>query len=305
MYDVIIIGAGPAGLAAALYTARAKLTTLLLGVFEGSDLHLTAFIGNYPGFTEGISGPSLQEHFVAHARRYGAQLKEEEVVQVKPDGADGKSFRVITALYEYRATALIIASGRKNPRLGVSGEKEFVGKGVAFCVTCDGPFFKDKPVLVVGSGAFAAAEALDLTVYTSDVTLLTNGAALTMEKQWQERLRAAGVRVHTGKVKEILGDTFVTGVKLDDGTTLPVAGVFIATGSASSVAFAQALGLEMRDGAIAVDRQQRTNVPGVYAAGEITGPPAQVVVSAGEGAVAAIALTESLRGSAYIDHRRD
>ncbi len=287
-YDVAVIGCGPAGLTAALYAGRYGMKTV---IFESvpSQLSTVHFIENYPGF-EG-SGYELLEKMKEQALRYAEHVFE-SVVDVKKEG----SFFVLKTDYsEYRAKSVIFATGGRHRELGVEGEKEFLGRGVSYCATCDGNFFRGKKVLVIGGGNTAVTDAVYLKEIGCDVTLVHRRDELRADKALQEELFRRKIPVIWNcKVVRIEGTNRVERVVLhdrvkDEDFIVEADGVFIAVGMRPQTELAAGLGVE-RDhmGYIKVDKKQRTNVPGVFAAGDCCDNPLkQVVTACGDGAVAA------------------
>ena len=298
--DVVIIGAGPAGLSAAIYTSWLGLkTTLLESGIAGGRAYLAPKIENYPGFPEGIKGSELTEKMTAQAQRFKAQLQsDEEVVGIEIK--DSKK-QVISRKQTYEASAVIIATGTQRRKLRVEGETEFLGRGVSYCATCDGPFFRKKAVAVVGNSEEAAIDALALCDLTSKVTIVSQEEGLEMEGALLDRLRTkTNVEFVMGKVTQIVGDQVVNAIKIQDFQTKQelereVKGVFVALGGVPLTAIVQKAGIATdRTGCLTVDRHQQTNVAGVFAAGDCTCGGMQVVTAAGEGAIA------GMRASAYI-----
>jgi thioredoxin reductase (NADPH) len=292
--DVIIIGAGPAGLAAALYAARSDLNPL---VFTGTDLggqvSLTYSIENYPGFPEGLSGTELADLFKRNAERFGARIEFDSVTEVD---LSKRPYTIKTYSNDYKTKTLIIAIGASPNKLEIPGEDEFRGKGVSYCATCDGWFFKNKKVAVVGGGDSALEEGIFLTRYASSVTIIHR----------RDELRAGAILQERAKKNEkisYLWNTIVTEIKGKDGveklslentqdggrSEMDVDGLFIFIGhSPNSEMFKGLLEID-EDGYLQIDDHYRTNLPGVFAAGEIHDSEyRQVVTSAGMGAAAAI-----------------
>ena len=290
-YDVIVVGAGPAGATAALYAARYGMSVAFFDTVDPvSQLSLAPKVENYPGF-EG-SGFELLERMRNQAIKFGAQYKFEKVLKLKRE--NGK-FVVITENDVYRAIALIIATGGRHRELGVKGEKEFLGRGVSYCATCDGHFFKGKKVIVVGGGNSAVEDALYLKDLGCDVTLVHRRDELRAEKALQEELFKRKIPVVWNTVvRRIEGGERVERVVLLNRVTneekvVEVDGVFISVGMRPATDIVMDLGVE-RDSAgyIKVDRKQRTNVEGVFAAGDCCDNPLkQIVTACGDGAVAA------------------
>jgi len=291
--ELVIVGGGPAGLAAALYAARLGLNAVLLEAkVVGGQAAEAAFIENYPGF-EHIRGMELIDKMRSQVEKFGCEIREMEPVRkiVKEDG----KLRVITSSEEYVADAVIIASGRERKKLGALGEEEFKGRGVSYCATCDAPLYRGKRVVVVGGGNTAASEALYLSEVAKEVHLVHRREDLRAEKALKERLKERGVIFHWNSVlKAIEGDQLVRRVVLQNLKTgeeesLNVDGVFIAIGEIPSSRLAVDLGVNVdEEGYILVDRKQMTNVEGVFAAGDVTGGVMQVATAVGEGAAAAV-----------------
>jgi len=293
-YDVVIIGGGPAGLSAGIYTARARLATLLIekgGI--GGQIINSEMVENYPGFTSGISGIDLTQAMHQQAAKFGLETLYDEVTGIK---VTGKQKTVITSQGNFTAKAVIIAGGSDRLKLGVPGEAEFTGKGVSYCATCDGAFFRDKTVAVVGGGNAATTEALELIKFARQIILIHRRNELRATKIMQERIKAdARITIYWDTVVlEILGDKAVDkislrNVKTKKETTLAVSGVFIAVGSQPATGYLKGV-LKLDDvGAIVTNGRLETSVPGIFAAGDIrSGSIRQVVGAAGDGAIAAI-----------------
>lgn len=310
--SVIIIGSGPAGLTAALYTARANLAPLLFtGNEMGGQVAITTEVENYPGFPEGLTGPELVEKFRKQAERFGARIEYAEVTEID---FDVQPFRIRSYDNEYEAKAIVIATGASPRRLGVPGEVEFTGRGVSYCATCDGFFFRDKQIVVVGGGDSALEEGVFLTKFASRVRIIHRRDQLRAGFTLQERAK------RNEKI-EFVWDTVVTeingngavesvqvrNVKTDEVSTLETEGVFVYVGHYPNSQLFQGK-LEMDDhGYLITDRLTRTSVPGVFAAGEIADPVfRQVVSSAGEGCKAAIQVERylaELEDRAYPGHQ--
>jgi len=298
--DAVVIGAGPAGLTAAIYLERSGMKTVVLekgGI--GGQVAITPVVENYPGYTR-ISGKTLMDMMAQQALQYTDIRQGEEVVDVERDTGGG--FRVVTAANTYRTGVLIITTGARHRKLGVPGEERLFGRGVSYCATCDGYFFKDgKKVIMVGGGNTAVTEALYLESIGVDVTIVHRRDRLRAEERLQDNLEDRGIPVIWNTVvEEIAGDSSVEAVRLrnvNNGRTseMKVDGVFIAIGYEPINDIAKKLGLEMdAEGYIRVDAQQRTSMRGVYAAGDITGGIKQIVTAVGQGGVAAITAFEDM-----------
>lgn len=297
---VLILGAGPAGLSAALYAARAELSPLVLtGTEMGGQASLTHTIENYPGFPEGIGGAELGELFRQQAERFGARFEYDLATEVD---LSQRPFKVRTYSSEFLAETLIIATGASPNHLNVPRENELTGRGVSYCATCDGWFFKDKKVVVVGGGDSALEEGLFLTRYATEVNIIHRRDQLRAGAILQKRARE-NPKIHfiwDTVVSEILGNGVVNGVRLQNVKTGEVKdfetdGVFIFIGHTPNTQIFRGQ-LEMTpQGYIVTDMQMRTSVEGVFAAGEVMDPHyRQVVTSAGMGAAAAIEATRFL-----------
>ncbi|MCA1988707.1 MAG: FAD-dependent oxidoreductase [Desulfarculus sp.] len=285
-FDVVIMGAGPAGLQAAIHAVRAKVSVLVLGRPGQSSLN-KAHVENYcclPTF----AGPQMLADGRRQAAEFGAVLRDEDVVEVTPEGA---AYLVRTeGGGEVLAKALVLAMGVSRNRLGVKGEKELLGKGVSYCVDCDGGFYRSQPVAVVGGGSAAVSGALTMLFLASQVHLVCR--ELEVSEVLAQRLQDSAVILHQGRwPTAIQGQDQVRGLLLDDGQTLEVSGVFIELGAKGAVQLAGGLGVALDPETmryIATDKRQATNLAGVWAAGDITGPPWQMAKAVGEGCVAGL-----------------
>ena len=303
IYDVIIIGGGPAGLTAGLYTSRAKLKTLLLErMIMGGQVMTTTKVENYPGFPGGIDGPDLMMRFQEHCQEFGLEVTTGEAEglidngEIKTLTVDGK---------EFSAKSVIITTGAEPSKLGVEGEDSFIGRGVSYCATCDGAFFRNVEVAIIGGGDTAAEEALFLTRFASKVYLIHRRNELRATKILQDRIEA------NDKI-EVLWDTVIEKVNGDNsgmtsvatknlktGATgdLPLAGMFVAIGVTPKAHFLTKV-LELDDdGYILTDAECRTSMPGVFAAGDVRKKILkQIATAVGDGAVAAIMAEKYLDG---------
>jgi thioredoxin reductase (NADPH) len=298
--NVIVIGSGPAGLTAALYTARANLSPLVFTGNEiGGQVSITNEVENYPGFPEGLTGPELVEKFQKQAERFGARVEYAEVTEVD---FDAQPFLIKTYDNEYQAKSIIIATGASPRKLGVPGEVELTGRGVSYCATCDGFFFRDKEVAVVGGGDSALEEGIFLTKFASRVRIIHRRDQLRAGQTLQERVkRNEKIEfIWDTVVTEINGDGAVESIQLknvktDEASTLKTDGIFIYIGHYPNSSLFKGK-LEMDDhGYLITNRRTHTSLPGVFAAGEIGDPIfRQVVTSAGEGCKAAIEVEKYL-----------
>ena len=302
-YDVIIIGGGGAGLTAAIYTSRAKLSTLLFEkLTPGGQIALTDLVENYPAFPEGILGPEISQRMEAQAKRYGTEIAYQEVTTLRrePD----QTFYIETASEKYRAKSIILAAGASFRMLGVPGEKELTGRGVSYCATCDGAFFKDKEIVVVGGGDSALQEGIFLTRFATRVTVVHRRDKLRASPILQQRaMENAKISfIWDTVIEKVSGEQKVTSVELKnvksgERRAFRTDGVFIFIGHDPNSAFLKGF-VELDDkNYVKSDGSVKTSVPGVFAAGEIrAGAVKQLVSACGEGCEAALAAQE------YIEH---
>ena len=292
-YDLIVVGAGPAGMTAGMYGVRSGLETLVIekGICGGLSNEAPE-IENYPGFKK-VRGMELAEKMKEQVSEYVEIREQEKVEKIERSGQDN-DLVVFTEKGSYVTRAAVISTGTKHRRLGVKGEAEFLGKGISYCATCDGFFFRDKSVIVVGGGDSAVREALYLKNIGCEVTLIHRRGKLRAEQHLQKNLEKAGVRIlWNSVVKEIRGDKAVRSITRFDKDRgiedeLSVEGVFISIGEEPVNELAAQMGIKTNDnGYIIVDKNQRTNIKRVYAAGDITGGVRQIVVACAEGAIAA------------------
>jgi len=295
MYDVIIIGSGPAGLTAAIYTTRADLKTLVIGGNKwGGQLMLTTLVENFPGFPDGIQGPELMENMRKQAEHHGAEILDLDFVSGDFSKQKGP-FRVKTSEAEYETKSVIIATGADTKWLGVPGEKELIGRGVSSCAPCDAPFFRDKNVIVVGGGDSAMEEAQVLTKFANKVILMhrkdTFKASEIMVKRVKENPKIEIV-LNT-EIKEIIGDQKIEKVKTLNNKTneqseTVIDGVFVAIGHIPNSKVFE--GVERDDrGFIKVTDHTKTNIEGVFVAGDVHDASyKQAVTAAGFGCAAAL-----------------
>lgn len=293
-YDIIVIGGGPAGYTAALYTARAGLSTLVIEkLYAGGQMTETMQIDNYPGFSQGIDGITLGMNMQEGAKRFGAETVNEEVLSVELTGEE-KTVR--TSAGEYAASAVIVATGAEHRHLGVEKERELTGRGVAYCAACDGMFYKGKTVAVVGGGNSAAADAMVLSRLAEKVYLIHRRDTIRATKIYHDPLmKAENVEIKWNcVVSQLLHGEKLTGVELENVKTgekseLALDGLFISVGRRPVTELFQGQ-LELDDGGyIVADETTCTNLPGVYAAGDVrTKAVRQIITAAADGASAAL-----------------
>lgn len=285
MYDVIIVGAGPAGISASLYTKRANLNTLVI-YKDKSALEKAKKIENYYGFQNGIDGKKLYQDGIKQAKELGVDLVEDEVIDVK---VDNNQFKVQTLREDYTSKSVILATGNKKNKPNIKGIEKFEGKGISYCAICDGFFFKNKDVAVIGNGNYAISETMDLFKIVKNVTILSNGNIAP-------EFRAENVNENSKKILEIEGNEKVEKIRFEDGTSLNIDGVFIAEGIAGSTEFAKKLGLLTNNEKIIVDDDMQTSMKGLFACGDCTGGLYQISKAVYEGTKAGLSVINYIRG---------
>jgi thioredoxin reductase (NADPH) len=290
--DVIIIGAGPAGLQAAIHSSRNRSKTIVIGKTKLSSLKW-AHIENFCCMNETHQGLVFLESGVKQAKSFGAEIIEEEILKIDKTG---DIFKIYTdAGKEIVSKSLILATGIKRNKLGIKGENQYIGKGVSYCVDCDANFFKGMTVAIVGDGSAAASGALLLTAYAHKVYLISEN--LEVDERLKSQIEACEIQLMQGKVKEIQGNEKVERLLLSDETLIDVAGIFIELGQKGAIELASILGVILNDqGYIMTNKEQETNIPGLFAAGDVCGPPFQVPKAVGEGCVAGLNASKYARG---------
>ena len=311
-YDIVIIGGGPAGLTAGMYAARAALRTLAIeGASVLSQITATDFVENYPGFSAGATGFDLVERFRAQAVAFGLETVSGDVTAVtRKRWGQTDGWEIVAGERRYGALSVILATGAAWRRLGVPGEEKFIGRGISFCATCDGPFFRDLEVAVVGGGDTAIQEAIYLTRFAKKVTVIHR----------RDRLRATAILRERAFANEkisfawnsvvdaidgngVLREVRLRDVKTGDTGTLPVSGLFVFIGLTPNTALFRELVAVDGNGYITVDAEMRTSVPGIFACGDcIAKRLRQVVTACGDGATAGFSAQlyiEELKGEGY------
>lgn len=292
IYDLIIIGAGPAGITAAVYAARKKIDTLVVTKDIGGQAAWSGDIQNYTGY-QFISGPELAEKFEEHMRKFNFNIRENE--EVKKLVAKQNNFLVETDKNSYRAKTVIVASGKKSRELGVSGEKEFKNKGLVYCATCDAPLFSEDDVAVIGGGNSALDATLQLMKIANHVYIINIADHLTGDEIMQEKIKKSNKVsiLNNRQVIEILGDNFVSAIKIEKDKkeeTLAVQGIFVEIGLIPNSDFTVDLN-KTKIGEIKVNNKNETNIPGIFAAGDVTDVfEKQIIIAAGEGAKATLSV---------------
>ena len=284
MFDVIIIGAGPAGISASLYTKRANLKTMII-YQNNSNLEKAELIENYYGFAKGITGIDLYNEGINQAKNLGVELKEEEVINIK---MNENGFEVITDKNEYKTKNIVLATGNKKNIPKIKGIQEFEGRGISYCAVCDGFFYRNKDIVVIGNGKYAIAETNELINLANQIIILTDG-----EKA--PEFRADNVKIDTRKIEEIQGEKRVEQIKLEDNTIIKTDGIFVAKGVAGSNEFAKKLGIITNKDKIVVNEKMETNIPGIYACGDCTGGVLQISKAVYEGTKAGLEVIKRVK----------
>ena len=286
-YDLIIIGAGPAGLTAAIYAARDTLKTLIIGQVPGGIAGTAHEIHNFPSY-EKISGFELVTKMINQVKTLEVPIVQEVVSDISKTK---DLFEIKTNKETYLCKKLILSTGTQRKELGIVGEKQLVGKGVSYCATCDGGFYKDRVVAVVGGGNSALTAALLLAKFATKVHIIYRKEEFKKAEptcvEEVKKLENIEVMFNT-EIKEFIGKEKLEKVKLDNGKELELDGLFIEIGSVPNTKLSEKLDLKLEEGSIVVDKKQKTNVEGVFAAGDVTNNPLkQIITACGEGAIAA------------------
>ncbi len=287
MHDLIIVGGGVAGLGAAIYAKRFGMNVLILSDFFGGTITKTHLVENYPGFPS-LSGLELAQNIIEHVKSVDVEMKTEKVDSIEKTE---KGFTVKTSKETYETHTVLLATGTKHRKLGIPGEEEFTNKGVSYCATCDGPFFRDKTVAIVGGSDSAVKESLLLAQYAKKVYIIYRKAEVRAEPINKKRMEAEPkIEVITeANVTEVLGSETIEKVKLDTGEEMELNGLFIEIGRTPQTDLAKPLNVEMNEkGEIKIDTFSNTNMPGFYAAGDVTDTDwKQAIVGVAEGVKAA------------------
>lgn len=285
MYDCIIIGKGPAGISTAIYISRSNLKCLVIGKDE-TALKKAKLIENYYGFEEPISGEELFRRGINQAKNQNIEIKNDEVLDIE---YVNNSYIVKTVNNEYETKTVVLTTGKSRKTSNILGEDKFVGKGISYCAICDGYFFKNKNIAVIGSGEYALHEAEILQNVSDKVTIFTNGGKLPENRSIEIK------NVIEGRIDAIRGEKRVEDILLEDKRSIPVDGIFIAQGIASSIDFAKKLGIILENNNIVVNEKMETNVPGIYAAGDCTGGLLQISKAIYEGAKCGLSIAKKIK----------
>lgn len=299
-YEVIIIGCGPAGLSSAIYLGRANINTLVIGKKKQSQVVKAHLIENYFGFPEGISGIGLLEKGIKQAKKFKVKIIDNEVVDIKKLK---NSFRIKLSNNEiHNSKIVIMATGTPIRLSGIKNEEEFTGKGVHYCIDCDGAFYRNKNVAIIGNSNHAAEDCIDLSVYTRNITVISNSDKFDFSEQMKNVIEKNKIKLINKKVTEFKGDKFLNSIKLED-QELKFDGVFMACGTTSALDFASELGLEIQNNILVVDNNNKTNIDGIFAAGNCCARCRQVAKNVGDGCNAALSAIKYLRNQeVYTDY---
>ncbi|MBU2104344.1 MAG: FAD-dependent oxidoreductase [Nanoarchaeota archaeon] len=287
-YDLIIIGTGPAGLAAALYAARYNMDIIVIGKLSGGTAATAHKVCNYPGFEE-ITGPDLMMKMINQVKKLDVEVKSEEVIDIKKDDL----FTLKTNKAEYRGKKILIATGSQRAKLGTEREEEFEGKGLSYCATCDASFYKGKTVGVVGGGNSALTAALLLSKFAKKVYIFYRQEKFfRAENEWVSEIERNDKiePVFSSTVEKLIGKDKLEEIEINKSgkkEKIKIDGIFVEIGGISNIKLAKILGIKLDGNFIVVDKEQKTNIDGVFAAGDVTNNPLkQIVTACGEGAIA-------------------
>lgn len=283
MYDIVVIGAGPAGISASLYAKRAGMNVLVL--YHGiSELEKAQQIDNYYGFIEGITGEELYNNGIKQAKNLEVEVLDREVTNIEVE--DSLYYNVKTINESYKTKSVIIATGNKKVRPAIKGIEEFEGKGISYCAICDGFFYRNKKVAVIGNGEFALSEAKDLANTANSIIILTNG---------KDKPNTDKYKIDVRKIRKICGDEKVNSIEFENGKKIEIDGIFIAEGIAGGASFAKKLGIITNGDNIKTNENMQTNIPGIFACGNLTGGLLQINKAVYEGAKAGLQAAQYVR----------
>ncbi|MDD4595601.1 MAG: NAD(P)/FAD-dependent oxidoreductase [Candidatus Izemoplasmatales bacterium] len=278
MYDVIVVGGGPAGISSAIYLKRFKLEVLVLMKDFGA-LDKTDHIENYYGFPSPLPGRQIVDNGLSQARRLGIEIRTEEVLNIDKL----ELFKVKTNQNEYEAKTVLLATGSNRPNLRIPGFADFIGKGISYCAICDGFLYRKQTIAILGEGEFMAEELEILRNFTSDLYVFTNGKQLSVKIE--------GAKIITDPINSFVGDELIKAI-ITDNNKYPINAVFVAIGTPSATDFALRMGAFIDNNMIVVDDKFMTNIPGLFAAGDCIGGLSQIAKAVADGAIAALALNK-------------
>ena len=285
-YDLIIIGAGPAGLTAAVYAARYKINFLIIGKMSGGLMGEAYEICNFPSYNR-VNGVELMKKMINHVNDLGVEIKSEEVLDIKKKG---KEFEIKTNKEIYPAKKIIIATGSERRKLGINREKELTGKGISYCATCDAPFYKDKVVGVAGGSDAALTAALLLSKFTKKVYIIyRKNKFFRGDNIWIEEVKRNKKieSLFNSTITRLIGKDKLEEIEINGEKKLKLDGLFVEIGGMPNIELAKNIGVKIGKNQIITDKQQKTNIKGFFAAGDVTNSPLkQIVTACGEGAIA-------------------
>ncbi len=286
IYDVIIIGKGPAGISTSLYARRSNLNVLVIGL-DDSALLKAKVIDNYYGISH-ITGKELFQNGITQALNLGVEIKTEEVISIKKtENEKSLEFEVTTLTNKYQSKTVVIASGTKRVLPNIANLKEYKDKNLSYCAVCDGFFYRGKTAYVLGDGTYAISEALELSKNAKEVVILTNGKSLTIVND--------KIKVETRKIKAFKGDNRLSQIVFEDEETINVQSLFIAWKNAGGYDFARKLGASLQNDKIEVNQKMETSIPGLYACGDVVGAPFQVAKAVYEGEIVGTSCSDYLK----------
>ncbi|MFH1592077.1 MAG: FAD-dependent oxidoreductase [Candidatus Woesearchaeota archaeon] len=302
-YEAIVIGCGPAGLSAAIYLGRAKVKTLLIGKSKESQLIKAHKIENYFGFPEGITGKDLLNKGIKQVKKFKVNVVENEVTDIDKIKEE---FKVkLGNSQEHTAKVIIIATGTPIKLSGIKNEEQLTGKGLHYCVECDGAFYQKKKVAVIGNGNHAAESAIDLVTFTKDITIISNADNFNFSEEMKKQIKKHNIKLTNEKVSEFSGKKFLDTITLNNNKKLKVNGVFMACGTASALDFSSKLALNINQNILVVDKNNMTSIKGIFAAGNCSGRCRQVANNVGQGCNAGVNAIKYLRNKqVYFDYSR-
>lgn len=293
MYDVAIIGCGPAGLSAAIFCARAQLKVIIFGNPKKSQLFLARHVENYFGFPKPIDGPDLLSLGIEQVKKFNAEFLKEEVVLIKKEG---KEFVLKTEKEKVvKSKTIIIATGIPIVLSGIKNEAELTGKGVSYCISCDAALYKNKRIGIIGNGNHAAEDAVEATSYSHDVTLISNSDKFVFSKEYKKEIEKHKIKTMIKEVEEFTGKESIKSLKFKDGESLECDVVFMACGTTNALDFANEIGLQLKENLIVVDENNMTNIPGIFAAGNCMERCRQIAKNVGDGCNAAVNVIKYLK----------
>ncbi len=302
-YEVVVVGCGPAGLSAAIYLGRAHVKTILVGRYKQSQLMKAHKIENFFGFPRGISGKALLKRGIKQVKKFKVVISDHEVIDAEQIKG---SFKIkLENNEEITAKVLLLATGTPIKLSGIQNEERLTGKGVHYCVECDGAFYKDKKLAVIGDSNHAAENALDLRIFSKDLTIISNSEKFVFSPMLNKEIQKRNIKLINARVTAFEGRKMLESVVITDNSKLKFDGVFMACGVASALDFASKLGIIVKENIVEVDGNNMTNIKGIFAAGNCSGKCRQVAKNIGDGCNAALNVIKYLRNQKiYFDYSK-